>query len=167
LAVLVLGNLWLLVAPDLLQAFSGRGYRLEAESGLQAANDERARVVFDEHWYDAEHRSDRYWRWADGDATFAVVNPHGRAVIASVEFYLDGIDQRQATVEFGGRKVWTGMIARKHDARIAFDEIELQPGDNVFRITTDRPAKSVGIEAPRPIGFSLRNLRVRLLRFAP
>ena len=168
LAVLVLGNLSLIVVPDLLKAIPGRGYRLEAEAGLSmVVGDKRANVEFDDHWYDAEHRSDRYWRWADGDASFAVVNPYERPVIATVDFYVDGIDQRRATVSFAGREVWTGMIARKHDARVVLEAVELQPGRNEIRITTDRPPKDVGIEAPHPIGFSLRNLQVRLLRLAP
>lgn len=168
LPVLLLGNLSLLVAPNALEALPGYGYRLTGPGELRVnpATRERARVVFDDNWYDSEHRPDRYWRWASGDATFTVINPTARAAIATVRLHLDGIDRRRGTLTFRGREVWTGTIGAE-DEEIALKEIVLAPRENVFRVTTDQPPKLVGRDVQRPLAFSLRNLEVQLLRAAP
>jgi hypothetical protein len=168
LPVLILGNLSLLVAPNVLEALPGYGYRLSGPGELRVnpATRERARVVFDGNWYDSEHRPDRYWRWASGDASFAVINPTGRPAVATVRLHLDGIDRRHGTMTFRGREVWTGTIGAE-DEEIVLKEIVLAPGENVFRVTTDQPPKMVGRDVQRPIAFSLRNLEVQLLRVAP
>jgi hypothetical protein len=168
LPLLVLGNLSMLVAPNALEALPGYGYRLTGPGELRVNPEtrERARVVFDDHWYDSEHRPDRYWRWASGDATFAVINPTGHASVATVRMHLDGIDRRRVTLAFQGREVWTGTIG-VDDEEIELKEIVLAPGENVFAVSTDQPPKMVGREVQRPIAFSLGNLDVELLRAAP
>jgi len=165
LAVLLLGNLSLLCATDFLQPTAGYGYRLNGPAELLVSPDgnESARVTFDRAWFEAERRSDRYWRWARGDAGFVIINPRPQPVIAAMSFYIDGLDRRRANLRRGDHVLWSGMIG-EGDARVELTDIELAPGENAFELTTDRLPKELGSADARDLAFALRNLEIRVLR---
>ena len=168
LAILVLGNLTVLCAPEFLEPTAGYGYRLNGPAELRRSpdGDENARVTFDRSWFEAERKGGRYWRWSRGDASFVVINPRAEPVIISMNFFVDGLDRRQASLRRGATVLWTGAIGAG-DAHVELSNIELAPGNNPFQLTTDRPPKDVGGPDARKFAFALRNLEIKIVRAAP
>lgn len=166
---LILGNLSVLVSPDALPLPGRESCVVEGPRALRIIADTGAVVeaVFDSQWYPPEKSWLEYWRWDRGDAAVAIRNPHPFAVTADIFFGLRAADSRGAEVWQGGRRLWRGALERGRLSPVEIRQVRLEPGDTLWRFTTDRPSFVPGNGDTRQLGLSVRNLRVVLRGPAP
>lgn len=165
LAVLVLGNLTILAAPELLsppgEDFTVKGFMplaIDAETGR------RWNVEFTSGWHAAEHSGKATWRWSNGDqATLAIVNPHPRPVLARIQFRLAPFGGRKVTVTLDGVPLWTGELAEGKAVTVAKERVLLKPGANRVDFVTDTPATPAGGTDSRSLAFSVGRIEFTLL----
>jgi hypothetical protein len=164
--VLLLGNLTLLSTSDLLKPPGRESYRVEGPRELRmvAGTGRTVEVTFDAAWYPGERSFWEYWRWARGTASFTIRNPHLFALVGDVRFGLRSVDLRHVRVFNGGQLVWEGTVA-SHRQDIHASTV-LPPGDQTWRIETSEPGILPGNGDQRRLTFSLRDLKIELLRRA-
>jgi hypothetical protein len=118
-------------------------------------------AVFDRAWYPPERSWLEYWRWSRGDATVAFQNPHPFALGADLSFALRADDRRSVTIRDGaGRVIWQGQLEHGVSSKVVLRDVRLEPGDTLWRFTTDVPALPPGGEEARALAFSVRNLDI-------
>jgi len=166
--VLLLGNATLFNAPAALEPPLRDGCELSGPGTLLVAADGgRVRVEFGAAWYGTEHLNRRFWHWSRGDADVGIVNPQRVPVMAKLRFTLNSTDERHLRLaQVGGAELWEGPITNKATA-VELPAITLQPGENRFLFTSDRPAVQLSSGDPRPLAFCLKNLAVELWPAAP
>jgi hypothetical protein len=104
----------------------------------------------------------RYWHWSRGDAEVRVFNPQRVPVRAALKFMLSSTDARNLRLALlGGAELWRGPIADSSTV-VDLPAITLQPGDNRFVFTSDRPPVRLASGDPRPLAFCLKNLAIDL-----
>jgi hypothetical protein len=161
--VLLLGNATLFYAPAVLEPPLSDGCKLNGPSGLLVAADGgRVRVEFGAAWYATEHLNRRYWHWSRGDADVRIINPQRVPVMATLKFTLSSTDARNLRLaQVGGAELWRGPIANASTG-VELSAVTLQPGENRFLFTSDRPAVQLASGDPRPLAFCLKNLTLEL-----
>jgi hypothetical protein len=163
--VLVLGNLTLLSAPAALQAPSGEGFVLRGPDRLVwSATGQTVTVDYASEWYSVENNNDGYWCWAAGNAAITMRNPHPTPLLVRLRFSLSSLGRRVIRVRVNGVEGWQGEASDKNFVSVALSEVVLRPGENQLEFLTDTPPGHVSTD-PRPLAFSLHNLRVDLQRF--
>ena len=163
MAVLVLGNLSLLTAPDALKPPTGDGYRFSGPARLIVAPDGAgAGVEFDAAWFAAEGHHENTWHWSRGDGTLVIVNPQKFPVTARVTFMLRSITPRTVRVRRGaGEDLWRGAVGAA-PTPVEFGPLTLAPGPNAVEFTTDQPAARAANGDARPLAFSVAKLVIEL-----
>jgi hypothetical protein len=83
-------------------------------------------------------------------------------VLATLNFTLSSTDARHLRLaQAGGAELWRGPIADASTA-VELPAVTLQPGDNRFLFTSDRPPVRLASGDPRPLAFCLKNLAIEL-----
>ncbi len=171
--LLLAGNLGIFGSFDVLRPPGRETFRVDGPRALriEAAGGRVVEVDYLESatpkpgvplWYPPEKSRLEFWRWNSGDADIAVVNPHAYAVVADLTFSLRANDHRTATVSQGNRIWWRGALAPGMANPVELHGLVLAPGRTILHFATDRPAAYPGNNDPRPLAFSLRNLRIEL-----
>jgi hypothetical protein len=163
-AVLLVGNLSVLVSPDALNLPGRESYRVEGPRDLRIvpSTGRIVEAIFDDQWYPQEKSLLEYWRWSRGSATVAFRNPHPFAVTADISFGLRAADSRIADVRKDRRVYWLGRLEANKLRRVVIAGVRLEPGDTVWRLETDKPAVCPSRGDPRPVALSLRDLKITL-----
>jgi hypothetical protein len=153
----------LFYAPTALEPPLRDGCKLSGPRGLLATADGgRVHVEFGAAWYGTEHLYRRYWHWSRGDADVLIVNPQRVPVMAKLKFTLSSTDARNLRLaQVGGAELWRGPIA-KASTGVELPAVTLQPGENRFLFTSDRPSAQLASGDPRPLAFCLKNLAIEL-----
>lgn len=165
--VLLLGNLTIFFSLDILRPPGNESFRVHGppELRLVASAGPGVEARFSEHeWYLPERSPSwgfDYWRWSRGDAAVTFHNPQAFALLADISFGLKSNDKRQVVVREKGRELWRGETVR--DLRdVTLRDVRLEPGDTVWRFTSDHPAEYPPNGDPRQMAFSLRNLEINI-----
>ncbi|MBI2515740.1 MAG: DUF2029 domain-containing protein [Opitutae bacterium] len=165
--VLLLGNLTLLTAPVALAPPAGEGYQLKGDSSLLfGAGGRNVVVTFDQGWYSPESRRGNTWMWSSGSAVVEVTNPHQSVLEFRLRFTLVSTGTRTVRVLLNGAEVWRTAISGHDVLSGSFATLRLAPGTNRLEFVTDEPSMQVGSD-PRPLAFSVQNLRIDLKRKLP
>jgi len=164
LGVLVLGNLSVLALPDALPLPGRESFTVSGpgQIRLEATTGQPVEAVFDQHWYPPEKSWLEYWRWSPGPATLLWRNPHAFVVTARISFGLRADDRRNVVLRQGGRELWRGTLEPGMLQRVALPALALAPGDTVWSFATDSPPSPPSRDDPRPVAFSVRDLRIDL-----
>ncbi|MDD3180914.1 MAG: hypothetical protein PHQ04_11280 [Opitutaceae bacterium] len=167
--VLLLGNLSVVVSPDLLKPPAQVSFQVEGPRalGMIEKSGRTVEAIFDAGWYQQERSLWEYWRWARGSAGFTIRNPQPFAIAAEVKFGLRSNDVRHVRVWLGDRMVWEGSTSTKLQS-VNVSTI-LPPGDQIWRLETSEPPvpPGSGKEQLRQLTFSLRDLVITLKERAP
>jgi hypothetical protein len=166
--VLLLGNLTVLAAPNILMNPAPAGYRLEGSrlSSMIEPWEQDVEILFDAQWFGPEHSYFAYWRWSRGPAGLTVRNPHPFSVVADVSFGLNSSDYRQVMLRVDGRLLWTGKVGPK-TCEVMLRDVSLLPGDTAWKFETDRPAVKPKNGDERTLAFCLHTLKIKLKAGAP
>ena len=167
-ALLLLGNLTVIFSSDFLKPPGREDYHISGPRDLYmiAKTGHTVEAVFnDKEWFLPERSRFDYWRWSRGSATLALHNPQDFAVMADISFDLKSNDERHVTVNAGDRVLWSGDTIRTLRGVVVRD-VRLEPGDTVWRLTTDQEAEFPPNGDLRKVAFSLRNLEIRVTRRA-
>ena len=165
--LLLLGNLTVFFSSDTLKPPGQESFRLSGPRELRMveASGRTVEAVFaDEQWFQPERSRFSYWRWSRGDAELVFRNPHPFPVVAEITFDLKSRDARKVTVRAAGQDgavLWSGeSVQTMREVRV--DNVQLAPGDTVWRLETDRAPEFPSNGDPRKVAFSLRNLRIEM-----
>jgi hypothetical protein len=161
--VLLLGNLTVLDAPNLLMVPAPAGYRVEGPRTLyrSESSGKSVELLFDAQWFGSEHSHFAYWRWSRGPADIIVRNPHPFSILAKVSFGLKSLDDRRVVMRANGRILWAGRAGRKM-CEVVLNDAPLPPGDTVWKFETDRPAVKPKNGGQRSVAFCLHTLTIEL-----
>ncbi len=163
-AVLILGNLSVLVTPDALPLPGRESFTASGPRALRIIPDSGRIVeaIFDARWFPPEKSWLEYWRWSRGAGSVTFRNPHPFPILAEISFGLRADDRRVVSVRSGNREYWRGVLTPNERRPVSIPEVLLPPGDTVWQFETDRPAVSPSETDKRELGFSLRNLKLDL-----
>jgi hypothetical protein len=166
--VLLLGNLTVLAAPNVLMNPAPAGYRVEGSrlSSMVKPWEQDVEVLFDARWLGPEHSYFTYWRWSRGTADIIVHNPHPYRILADASFGLNSGDDRQVVLRADGRVLWTGEVGRK-TCEVVLRNVPLPSGDMVWAFETDRPAVKPNNGDVRALAFCLHGLKLELKATLP
>jgi len=157
LAVLILGNLTMLSAPNAMQPPVGDGYKLNgAESVISSPEGGRLRVLFGEEWHEPERHRERYWRWSRASSEIVVVNPHSYALEADMDFILSSLEPKMITLlDSEQNELWRGQI-EDGVTRVHLENILLQPDRNILYFQTDEQVLRTNKD-PRRLSYCLKD----------
>ncbi|PTX97734.1 hypothetical protein DB354_05485 [Opitutus sp. ER46] len=161
--VLLLGNLLVWPSVDTMSSPPGTvDTRINGPRLLRVTEDGRELAAqFDAgEWYPHERSYFDYWRWSRGPAHVVVQNPHPYPVFADVSLRLKSSDERHVTLRAGERTLWSGPTAQP--VELAFPNVRLEPGDNVWFFDTDRPPAAPPNGDTRLIAFRVCDLVIKL-----
>jgi len=162
--VLLLGNLTVLVSPEALNPPGRESFVVEGPRGLRIVPDSGRIVeaVFDSNWFLPEKSRFAFWRWSQGSAGLLLRNPHPFPIRADLSFDLRSDDRRSVRLLRDGRVIWEGSLAPHKSLPVEIANVRLAPGDTAWSFETGPPARSNNPDDPRLLGFSLRNLTLKL-----
>ncbi|HTB80493.1 MAG TPA: hypothetical protein VK717_06370 [Opitutaceae bacterium] len=161
--VLLLGNLTVAAAPDILMAPAPEGWRVEGPRALRTTglSEKSMEAVFDAQWFSPEHSHFTYWRWSRGPAVITVRNPHPFSLVADLRFGLNSLDGRRIIVCAGDRILWEGEIGRA-SRDVIIRDLRLPPGDTLLSFKTGQPSLQPGKGEMRVLAFCLSNFEILL-----
>jgi len=164
-ALLLAGNLTVLVTTDLVHMPGRESYRVEGPRALRMAetNGHIVEANFDGQWYQVERSWLEYWRWSKGSAAVTLRNPHPFALRVNATFDLRALDRRTLVLQSGGRTLWKHTVSLAEPGHIELRDLRLEPGETVLRCETDRPAIAPVGDEHRLVAFNLRNLKLEIL----
>ena len=158
--LLVLGNLSMWFGPVMLRPVPAPIQSVVLSPAILASWTERTapiEVQFPRPWQALEAHGDQSWRWAGGDAEIMVVNRWPSPVQINVVGRWASAYEREATLWINDALLWSDELTKRPaDWRVA--GVQLEPGENRFRITSDQPAVNLR-------GDGSRSFAVMLLRF--
>ncbi|MFI5336748.1 MAG: hypothetical protein ACHQ5A_08190 [Opitutales bacterium] len=164
--VLLLGNLTLLAAPPSLQAPLDDG-QIKGPSTLLFSHDgEPVTLQSERGWYSPEGGGSDTWVWTTGPALLSIDNPKPEAMEFRLRFGLSSAGHRTIRVVLNGATIWRTELSDRDVATASLLGQRLNSGRNTLEFISDEPACTVGID-PRPLAFSVRNLRIDLQRLLP
>ena len=164
-ALLLLGNLSVFFSSDTLKPPGRESFRVEGPRALMMveATGQTVEAVFsDSQWFQPERSRFDYWRWSRGDAEVVFRNPQPFPLIVDVTLDLKSSDERKVTVRNGEAVLWAGETVQKLRG-VEWRGVRLEPGDTVWKFVTDKPAQQPSSGDLRKVGFSLRNLQIRVV----
>ncbi len=98
-------------------------------------------------------------RWSADDALILAHNDSDQAVTRYLAFQIYTPVARHVRLSLGSHTLAEFDLADKEARDIPPIALTLQPGDNVLRFTTDRPAQQASASNPRRVAFLIRNFR--------
>jgi hypothetical protein len=162
--VLVLGNLGLLGTPKLFTPPSRETVAVHGAADLVRHFDSgaRAALTFDGGWDLEERTRFRHWRWAFGEATIALENPHPFPVRVRLSGQLHGLDGRTVALRLGDETIGSWRLG---DRPVAFATAELIVPPEGLRLewVSDAPAVAAPAPDPRQLAFRWQNYRAEVL----
>ena len=163
--VLLLGNLTVWAAPDMLRAPGRESYQVEGDSDLRMvpATGRIVEAVFDAKWHPPERSRLEYWRWSSGSSTVLLRNPHPFPLLVTVSFGLRARDARTVGLWQGDYARWERKLAPGELREIKVRHMRLDPGDTLWRFETDKPGIFPESDDRRRLAFSLRDLKIQIL----
>lgn len=163
-AVLVLGNLTMLVAPAALEQPTGEGYVVRGPDELvYGSARERFAIDYGNEWYPVERDNDDYWCWAGGNGVIEVTNPQVVPLVVRLHFALTVATPRTVWLQLNGSQLWSTELDDHSSLQVTLNELVLPPGGSKLVFVTDVPPSKLGSD-PRPLAFRLQNLRVDVER---
>ena len=164
--VLLLGNLTVLASPETLNLPGRESYVVKGPRELRIipGSERIVEAVFDSNWFFPERSRLAFWRWSQGSAGLLLRNPHPFPIRADFAFGLHSDDRRSVRLLQDGRMIWEGSLAPHRVLSVEIANVRLAPGDTAWRFETGPPARSDNPDDPRLLGFSLRNLTLKLAR---
>jgi hypothetical protein len=155
LLLLVLGNLTVLSAVDILQMVPaeqttfGYGVTSHYQSG----------------WWNAERRGHRTWRWASGPAELALKNPTSRTFRATLDFEIASVTPRTVTLHVADARVPDRSISLVGTKRVPerYGPFALPPGDTTITFSTAEPAWIESVTSRRPLTFSIYDFHAAIV----
>lgn len=116
-------------------------------------------VLFPEPWQALEAHRELNWRWAGADAEIVMINQGETPLAVTLEGRWASAFEREARLELGDAVLWRDALTKRPvDWRVA--GVILAPGENRFRVTSDRaPAQPAG-EGGRTFAVMLLRLRI-------
>jgi hypothetical protein len=163
--VLLLGNLTVLVSPEALNPPGRESYVVEGPRDLRIMPGSGRIVeeaVFDSNWFAPEKSWLEFWRWSRGSAGLRLQNPHPFPIAADVSFALRSDDSRAVRLLQEGRVIWEGSLEPRKSLRVTIPGVRLAPGGTSWQFETGAAARSDNPQDWRLLGFSLRNLTIKL-----
>jgi hypothetical protein len=160
-----------------LRELAALGYdrRLEARGGNQvaillqpSARPEPPLAVAPTYGRGWHPRSESGWRWAYDDAALSYFNPYNHPITVDLEFKIMGVDSREITLENNDQVVRRfGTMDAASD--VVIPALELKPGVNRLRLSSDRPAirQNAGRNQLRAFGVQESTVHVIMKRIAP
>jgi len=100
-------------------------------------------------------------RWSAGDAQIVAHNNSDQPVTRYLTFQIYTLTARQVRLSLGDQTLAELNLADGEMRDFPFLAVTLQPGDNVLRFTTNRPAEQASWNDQRQVAFLIRNFRVR------
>jgi hypothetical protein len=163
--VLLLGNLTVFSSLSVLRAPALESYQVEGERALRIVEGSGRTVeaLFDANWYPPERARLEYWRWSNGPATVTLRNPHPFPILATVSFRIRAKDARTVGLWQGNYARWERKLAAGEMREVKVRNMQLEPGDTLWRFKTDVPATYPDKYDPRLLAFSLRDLTITIL----
>ncbi len=163
-ALLVAGNLTLVLAPLAFTPPPGAGYTLRGESELiNPPSRGMMRLDYTEGWHNVEHSGGNFWIWAAADGVLRLNNPHDRPLALRLRFGLTTLGARELRVRLNGAEVWHAALPNGSALQVSLADLVLAPGLNRLEFATDAPALRVASD-PRAFTFCLHNLRLDVHR---
>lgn len=164
-AVLLLGNLGMIAAPDLLKPPGHENLMVAGpvELRINPANNSQVTVVFGKkNWWDMEGSRWGSFRWSMGDSAVTIHNPLPFAIVADVHFGVRSVDARGAKVAVNGRPAWQAQLVPGKVLSVVIPGVLLPQGDTVLLFQSDRPAAYPGNGDLRHLTFSVRDFEIDL-----
>lgn len=162
--VLLLGNLTVLGAPEMLQAAPRDSFKVEGEHSLRhTAAGRPVEVIFGHEWFQPERTRLEYWRWSSGPTTITLRNPHPYPIMVTVSFGIRARDARTVGLWQANYARWERKLAAGELREVKVRNMRLEPGDTLWRFETDRPGDQPNTGDPRALTFCLRNLTLTIL----
>jgi hypothetical protein len=161
-ALLIAGNLTLLIAPSVLQPPAGEGYDLVGKGDLLGTPAGKSVLVaFSPEWYGSERNGANYWSWAPGTAALNIRNPHDVPLLIRLRFSLSSMGDRTVWVRLNGQEIWRVSLSDDNTVGASLSHLSLVPGANRIEFATDAPSQTLPPDT-RHFAFCLHNLRIDL-----
>jgi hypothetical protein len=156
--VLVLGNLGVLATPLFwnLPPHTERLVLGPPALVQPTAAGARVELAFLRGWHEPEDTPRRYWRWAEGDATLRVFNPHPDAVRGRLLGWLHSTDEREVAARVAGREIGRWRLGGS-PVRFDLGELRVPPGGLEIEWVNDRPAVPAPPGDDRELTFRLQD----------
>ncbi len=165
--ILILGVLPMVAAPTVFTPPGGEGFVLKGPAALlHTPAGTGVAVEFGQGWYSTERLENNFWTWTTGSANLNVQNPHDSTIEFRLRFGLNSSGPRLVRVVLNDTEVWRTKVSEQTSVSASFAGLALRPGRNTLEFLSDEPAVKVGPD-PRPLAFSVQNLRLDLLRRFP
>jgi hypothetical protein len=162
-ALLVIGNLGMFGAADLLKPPGRETFVVEGPSDLRINPKDNSvvRVIFgSRNWWDPEKSRWEYFRWTLGDCSLSIRNPQPFTIISDVRFRVRSVDDREAKVSHNGKVLWDAQLVGAQIPDVVIKDLELPPGDTTLDFTSDRPPAYPGNGDERRLSYSVRGLEI-------
>lgn len=160
--LLVAGNLSVWAVPAMFELPSNHGHHLlGAPTALKDPAGRPVTVRYVSGWHAPERHGAQWWRWSRGEGVIAIGNPHATALPLQLAFALDAPADRRVELRLNGAPVWAGRAGGTRPQPVTVPALSLQPGENLLTWATDAAAVRVDGD-PRPLAFSVRNLRLEV-----
>ena len=119
-------------------------------------------VIFASGWHGLEtDPQGNSWRWSSGSARMVLLNSTPTPIARRVSFQISTLTKRHIQLRHGDRILVELELEGGKARQIADLTVTLAPGMNVFSWITDAPARSASRNDPRPLAFTVRNMRIR------
>jgi hypothetical protein len=164
-AVLLLGNLSVFVAPDVLRPPGRESYQVEGERNLRivSTSGRIVEAIYDDKWYPPERSWLEYWRWSSGASTITLRNPHNFPLLVTVSFTVRVRDNRRIGLWEGSYARWERPMRPGETRDVKVRNMPLFPGDTVWRFETDQPGNYPDSDDRRRLAFSIRDLTITIV----
>ena len=164
-AVLILGNLTVLVTPETLNPPGRESVVVVGPRSLRMV-DSTGQIVdaqFDSNWYGPEKSRLEYWRWAKASASVALINPHPISVHATISFHLRSNDIRDVVIKNKSQELWRGTLIPREPTQVVITSVDLEPGETLWQFETSKAVNQDNATNAHAVTFSLRNLKIELI----
>jgi hypothetical protein len=98
------------------------------------------------------------WSWAFGDAEILLFSYFDSPEVQSLQFGVSSFTQRAVSIEIGETRRFLSFDGS--GTQIVILDVNLLPGPNILRITTDQPPQLPGNGDSRPMAFGIHNFTV-------
>jgi hypothetical protein len=166
--LLIVGNLGVLASMDIFKIPGTVSYVVDGPRELRVnprGGDAVTAEFSARYWYPVEKSRLEFWRWGGksaGDGLVTVHNSQPFTLSVWLRFKLRSVDQREAVVSEGAKVLWRGALDPAEIKRLSLHDVDLPPGDTVFRFSSDRRAAFQDNDDPRRLSFSVRDLQIVL-----
>jgi len=116
-------------------------------------------VGLGEGWYAVEETAAGPQRWFSDTASLRLVNPSSVAISATLSFSMTALQARELVATLAGAEVYRQQLPASLLPYAI--PLRLPPGESELHLSSPSGAAAPGAGDPRPLSFSLLNLRVK------